>query len=119
MHENEQRNQKNSQNAAQRAESRKPAHHFGGGRHGVFFKKEKQGYHIKSSAKQVFDVTGAGDTVIAAMAVCEAVGLEKEKACNIATLAAGLVVEKVGSATVTQEELIQRALTTKIQTEIW
>lgn len=53
------------------------------------------------------------------MAVCEAVGLEKEKACNIATLAAGLVVEKVGSATVTQEELIQRALTTKIQTEIW
>ncbi len=84
-----------------------------------FSKKEKQGYHIKSSAKQVFDVTGAGDTVIAAMAVCEAVGLEKEKACNIATLAAGLVVEKVGSATVTQEELIQRALTTKIQTEIW
>lgn len=84
-----------------------------------FNKNLPNAYHIKSSAKQVFDVTGAGDTVIAAMAVCESIGLNKEKACNIATLAAGIVVEKVGSATVTQEELIQALRTTNIVTEIW
>lgn len=76
-------------------------------------------YHIKSSAKQVYDVTGAGDTVIAVMAVSESIGLSKEQACNIATLAAGIVVEKVGSATVTQEELIQAYRTKKIETENW
>lgn len=84
-----------------------------------FNKNLPTAYHIKSSAKQVFDVSGAGDTVIAAMAVCESIGLSKEKACNIATLAAGIVVEKVGSATVTQEELIQAARTKKIVTETW
>lgn len=78
-----------------------------------------QAYHIKSSAKQVYDVTGAGDTVIAVMAVCESIGLDKEEACKIATLAAGIVVEKVGSATVTQEELIQAHRIKKIETEIW
>lgn len=84
-----------------------------------FSKNERYAYHIKSSAKQVFDVTGAGDTVIAAMAACESIGLSKAAACNIATLAAGLVVEKVGSATVTQEELIQAAKITYIDSENW
>lgn len=84
-----------------------------------FGKNLPHAYHIKSAAKQVFDVTGAGDTVIATMAVCESIGLNHEKACNIATLAAGIVVEKVGSATVTQEELIQSFKTTKIETEQW
>lgn len=86
----------------------------------AYFSKEfSRAYHIKSSAKQVFDVTGAGDTVIATMAVCEAVGIEKETACNIATLAAGIVVEKVGSATAGQEELLQALPHTEFQTEIW
>lgn len=84
-----------------------------------FSKNMPTAYHIKSSAKQVFDVTGAGDTVIAAMAVCESIGLNKEKACKIATLSAGIVVEKVGSATVTQEELIQALRTKTIVTEQW
>ena len=84
-----------------------------------FGKNLPYAYHIKSAAKQVFDVTGAGDTVIAAMAVCESIGLNYEKACNLATLAAGVVVEKVGSATVTQEELIQALRTKKIETEKW
>lgn len=84
-----------------------------------FSKNNRHAYHIKSSAKQVFDVTGAGDTVIAAIAACESIKMSKEKACNIATLAAGLVVEKVGSATVTQEELIQAASFTEIEAEIW
>lgn len=86
----------------------------------AYFKKNlPTAYHIKSAAKQVFDVTGAGDTVIAAMAVGESIGLSYEKACNIATLAAGIVVEKVGSAAVTQEELIQSFKKTKIETETW
>lgn len=86
----------------------------------AYFRKDlPAAYHIKSAAKQVFDVTGAGDTVIATMAVCESIGLPYEKACNLATLAAGIVVEKVGSATVTQEELIQSLRTTKIETEQW
>lgn len=84
-----------------------------------FGKNLPHAYHIKSAAKQVFDVTGAGDTVIATMAVCESIGLKHEQACNIATLAAGIVVEKVGSATVTQEELIQSLRSTKIETEQW
>ncbi len=84
-----------------------------------FGKKLPHAYHIKSAAKQVFDVTGAGDTVIATMAVCESIGLNHEQACNLATLAAGIVVEKVGSATVTQEELIQSLRVTKIETEQW
>ena len=84
-----------------------------------FSKNMPYAYHIKSAAKQVFDVTGAGDTVIATVAVCESVGLDKEKACNIATLAAGIVVEKVGSATVTQEELIQALRSKSIVTEQW
>lgn len=84
-----------------------------------FSKYSASAFHIKSSAKQVFDVTGAGDTVIAAMALCESVNLPQETACSIATMAAGIVVEKVGSATVTQEELIQAAEHIKTETEIW
>lgn len=84
-----------------------------------FGKNLPHAYHIKSAAKQVFDVTGAGDTVIATMAVCESIGLSHEKACNLATLAAGVVVEKVGSATVTQEELIQSLRVTNTEIEIW
>lgn len=84
-----------------------------------FSKESKNAYHIKSSAKQVFDVTGAGDTVIASMAVCESLGMKTETACQLATLAAGLVVEKVGSATVTQEELIRALEHTQFKAEIW
>lgn len=84
-----------------------------------FTKYSSAAYHIKSSAKQVFDVTGAGDTVIAAMALCESINLPKETACGIATMAAAVVVEKVGSATATQEEVIQTAERSRIEAEIW
>ncbi|MDH4321209.1 MAG: PfkB family carbohydrate kinase, partial [Desulfobulbaceae bacterium] len=60
-------------------------------------------------AKEVFDVTGAGDTVIATLAVGLAVGLSFGTAATIANVAAGIVVGKVGTATVTVSE-IQEAI---------
>ncbi len=65
--------------------------------------------HIPAQALEVFDVTGAGDTVIAAMAVAIASGLELDEAAHIANVAAGIVVGKLGAATVSVPEL-RRAL---------
>ena len=76
-------------------------------------------YHIKSTAKQVFDVTGAGDTVIATIATCLSINNNLEKACNIATLAAGIVVEKVGSSTANKKELQNAIENTQILNEKW
>jgi D-beta-D-heptose 7-phosphate kinase/D-beta-D-heptose 1-phosphate adenosyltransferase len=56
-------------------------------------------------AKEVYDVTGAGDTVIASIAFSLSVGLKIEECCKFANLAAGVVVGKIGSATVTLDEI--------------
>ncbi len=56
-------------------------------------------------AKEVYDVTGAGDTVIASLAFAIAGGKTIEEACVFANLAAGVVVGKIGSATVTIDEI--------------
>ncbi len=61
--------------------------------------------HLRTAARQVFDVSGAGDTVIAVVAVLLAEGLSLPDAAFAANLAAGLVVEKLGTASVTREEL--------------
>jgi D-beta-D-heptose 7-phosphate kinase/D-beta-D-heptose 1-phosphate adenosyltransferase len=58
-------------------------------------------------AKEVYDVTGAGDTVIGTMSLALAAGASTRAAANLANTAAGIVVGKVGTATVKQEELIQ------------
>jgi len=65
---------------------------------------------IPTRAKEVFDVTGAGDTVIATLALGLAIGLSFGKAATIANAAAGIVVGKVGTATVSIPEL-REALT--------
>lgn len=57
-------------------------------------------------ARQVFDVSGAGDTVIATMGLALAAGLEIEIAVQLANVAAGIVVSKVGTVPVTREELL-------------
>jgi len=62
-------------------------------------------HHIPTAARDVFDVTGAGDTVIAAFTTCLARGDEPLKAAQIANLAAGVVVGKVGTATATWSEI--------------
>lgn len=61
--------------------------------------------HVKAQVREVADVTGAGDTVIATMALMLACGLALEQAMEIANRAGGLVVAKFGTATVSYEEL--------------
>lgn len=62
-------------------------------------------HHIPSKAREVFDVTGAGDTVIAAVAVMLAQEKTLLEAATIANYAAGVAVQKFGTSTVTTEEL--------------
>ena len=57
-------------------------------------------------ARQVFDVSGAGDTVIATLALALAGGLEIETAVQLANIAAGIVVGKVGTVPITRDELL-------------
>jgi len=62
-------------------------------------------HHLSAEAREVFDVTGAGDTVIAVAAAGLAAGLPMESAAALSNLAAGLVVRKLGVASVTAPEL--------------
>ena len=61
--------------------------------------------HVKAQAREVFDVSGAGDTVIGTLAVALAAGWPLERAMALANRAGGIVVGKLGTATVTSEEL--------------
>jgi D-beta-D-heptose 7-phosphate kinase / D-beta-D-heptose 1-phosphate adenosyltransferase len=63
--------------------------------------------HITASAREVSDVVGAGDTVIAALSLAIGGGAPLDEAATIANLAAGIVVAKHGTATVTQSELLE------------
>jgi len=67
--------------------------------------KEGEPLHLPALAREVFDVTGAGDTVISALAGGLASQDSLENSTRLANVAAGLVVGKVGTATVTREEL--------------
>ena len=62
--------------------------------------------HIKARAQEVFDVSGAGDTVIAVFALALAGGLDSEFAAHLANVAAGVVVAKVGTYAVNRDELL-------------
>lgn len=62
--------------------------------------------HLAARAREVFDVSGAGDTVAAAMALGLAAGLDMATAMGVANLAAGVVVAKRGTATATREEVL-------------
>ena len=63
-------------------------------------------FHIPTVAQEVFDVSGAGDTVIALFTLAVAAGASPREAAVLSNYAAGLVVGKVGTATVTPEELV-------------
>lgn len=66
---------------------------------------EKNAVHLKASARKVFDVTGAGDTVIASLAVALGSGMNIHDAASLANAAAGLVVEQVGTTAISSEML--------------
>lgn len=72
----------------------------------TIFEKGKQPFHIPTIAKEVYDVTGAGDTVIAAAALALLSGATLWEAAVLANAAAGVVVGKIGTATITPEELL-------------
>jgi len=61
--------------------------------------------HLPTRAREVYDVTGAGDTVIAVLAASLAAGESLDKAASLANTAAGLVVEKLGAITISVAEL--------------
>ncbi len=61
--------------------------------------------HSPARAKEVYDVSGAGDTVISTMALCHAAGLGDVDKLTVANAAAGIVIGKLGTATVSAPEL--------------
>jgi D-beta-D-heptose 7-phosphate kinase/D-beta-D-heptose 1-phosphate adenosyltransferase len=71
----------------------------------TLFENDGAVIHIPTVAREVFDVTGAGDTVTGVVALCLAVGAVMVDAAIIANTAAGIVVGKLGTATATKEEL--------------
>jgi len=62
-------------------------------------------WHVRSAAREVFDVTGAGDTAIAALALALVSGAEPYEAMVISNLAAGVAVGKLGTSSVTAAEI--------------
>ena len=71
----------------------------------IFFRDKEDYVHIPALARDVFDVTGAGDTVISVLTLAMAADFDIITSAKIANLAAGIVVAKLGAATVSPEEL--------------
>lgn len=72
------------------------------------FEKNGRFMHIPTVAQEVFDVSGAGDTVIATFTLGLCCGATKLEAAHLANFAAGIVVGKVGTATTSRKELLER-----------
>lgn len=71
----------------------------------ALFRKHKKLLVIPTVAREVFDVSGAGDTVISALTLCRAAGASEQEAAVISNQAAGIVVGKRGTATTTPAEI--------------
>jgi rfaE bifunctional protein kinase chain/domain len=75
------------------------------GHEGMTLFSKKKPVHVKAEAREVFDVSGAGDTVIATLGTMLAAGVRLEQAMRIANRAGGIKVAKLGTAVVTRKEL--------------
>ncbi|MFY0640007.1 MAG: bifunctional D-glycero-beta-D-manno-heptose-7-phosphate kinase/D-glycero-beta-D-manno-heptose 1-phosphate adenylyltransferase HldE [Bermanella sp.] len=75
----------------------------------TLFQKGEQPVHLAATAREVYDVTGAGDTVISVLAAAYAAGSPLAEATALANTAAALVVAKLGTATVSLAELRREA----------
>ncbi len=75
----------------------------------TLFERGRAPLHVPTAAREVFDVTGAGDTVIATMALALAAGASLPEAAVLANAAAGVVVGKVGTAQATPAEVLAAA----------
>lgn len=71
------------------------------------FVKDESPLHIPAQVKEVYDVSGAGDTVLAVLGLGIACGCSYADASYLANMAAGFVVGKIGTATITQDELME------------
>lgn len=69
------------------------------------FDRDSPSIHSPARSREVYDVSGAGDTVIAVMAMCMAANFDPGDAMSVANSAAGVVVSKLGTATATMQEL--------------
>jgi D-beta-D-heptose 7-phosphate kinase/D-beta-D-heptose 1-phosphate adenosyltransferase len=76
------------------------------GEHGMTLFTAGEPHTLPTQAREVFDVTGAGDTVIAVLAAGIAAGLNAQDAAGLANLGAGIVVGKIGVATASRSELL-------------
>jgi D-beta-D-heptose 7-phosphate kinase / D-beta-D-heptose 1-phosphate adenosyltransferase len=82
------------------------------GEHGMtLLRQDQPELHLPALAREVFDVTGAGDTVIGTLASALAAGSQLEDAVSLANTAAGIVVVKLGTATVSSHELRRKLRT--------
>jgi D-beta-D-heptose 7-phosphate kinase/D-beta-D-heptose 1-phosphate adenosyltransferase len=72
--------------------------------------------HLRAQAREVYDVSGAGDTVVATTAVALAAGADAAAAARLANLAGGIVVGKLGTAAVTRDELASALLAAEVST---
>jgi D-beta-D-heptose 7-phosphate kinase/D-beta-D-heptose 1-phosphate adenosyltransferase len=80
------------------------------GEHGMsLFERGRPPLHVPTAAREVFDVTGAGDSVIATMALALAAGATLPEAAVLANCAAGVVVGKVGTAQASPDEVLAAA----------
>jgi D-beta-D-heptose 7-phosphate kinase/D-beta-D-heptose 1-phosphate adenosyltransferase len=73
----------------------------------TLFKPRSRAHHFPTAAQEVYDVTGAGDTVLATCALALAAGGSFEEAARLSNHAAGVAVGKVGTATVSARELVR------------
>lgn len=71
------------------------------------YEGEGTSWHLPTQARQVYDVTGAGDTVIGTLALALATGANMREAATLANHAAGIVVGMVGTATVSPKQLLE------------
>lgn len=77
--------------------------------HGVLLKTKTDYFHIKAHHREISDVSGAGDTVIAVASVCLAAGLSPKLMAELANLSGGLVCEHVGAVPINKNELLAEA----------
>ena len=83
------------------------------GEHGMTLLEQNAApFHLESRAREVFDVTGAGDTVVATLAAVMGSGASLREAVELANVAAGIVVAKSGTATASVGELVQSQFAT-------
>ena len=71
----------------------------------IFIKNENESFDIPSKAKEVYDVTGAGDTVIATLAYYLGNNYSLKEAAKISNIAAGIIVGKAGTAIIIKMNL--------------